>query len=348
MGAAGPPIGYACVVAESDPGAEPRGESMRTVVVALLANGGIAVAKGVAAVVTGSTAMFAETVHSVADTGNEVLLLVAHHRGQRRAEPGRISRGREAYFWAMLAAIGVFVVGSVIAIFQGIHELMNPIAAESFAVAYVVLVVAFVLEGLSFLQAARQLRGEAVELDRSLLEHVRLTSDPTTRAVFAEDAAALIGNVLALVGIGLHQVTGSVVPDALASIGIGIVLAGVAFFLVERNRDFLVGEEVGPAGKQRIAEALAAWPGVVEVRDLVVTFTGPDEVWVVARVDVDDGLTGAEVEEMAAGIERRFTEAEPAITRVDIVPVGQAPPAARAIGAAPRPADTRVPGTPAT
>jgi cation diffusion facilitator family transporter len=315
-------------VTDTDPGGQPRGESTKTVVVALVANGGIALAKGAAAVITGSTAMFAETVHSVADTGNEVLLLVAHRRGRHRAEPGRLSRGREAYFWAMLAAIGVFVVGSVIAIFQGIHELIDPIAAESFAVAYVVLVVAFVLEGVSFLQASRQLRGEAAELDRSLLQHVRLTSDPTTRAVFAEDAAALIGNVLALVGIGLHQVTGSVVPDALASIGIGLVLAGVAFFLVERNRDFLVGEEVAPAGKQRIAEALAAWPGVVEVRDLVVTFTGPDEVWVVARVDVEDGLTGAEVEQLVAGIERRFTEAEPAITRVDVVPVGQAPPAA--------------------
>ena len=305
-------------------------ESMRTVVVALLANAGIAVAKGVAAAITGSTAMFAETVHSVADTGNEVLLLVAHRRGRRRAEPGTLSRGREAYFWAMLAAIGVFVVGSVIAIFEGIHELIHPIPAESFAVAYVVLVVAFVLEGVSFLRATRQLHGEAAGLDRSLLEHVRLTSDPTTRAVFAEDAAALIGNVLALVGIALHQVTGSVVPDALASIGIGLVLAGVAFFLVERNRDFLVGEEVAPAGKQRIAEALAAWPGVVEVRDLVVTFTGPDEVWVVARVDIDDSLSGAQVEELAAGIERRLVTREPAITRVDIVPVGQAAPASTA------------------
>ena len=183
---------------------------------------------------------------------------------------------------------------------------------------------------MSFLRATRQLHGEAAGLDRSLLEHVRLTSDPTTRAVFAEDAAALIGNVLALVGIALHQVTGSVVPDALASIGIGLVLAGVAFFLVERNRDFLVGEEVAPAGKQRIAEALAAWPGVVEVRDLVVTFTGPDEVWVVARVDIDDSLSGAQVEELAAGIERRLVTREPAITRVDIVPVGQAAPASTA------------------
>lgn len=310
------------------PVSDPRqGESVRTVVVALLANFGIALAKLAAAVITGSTAMFAETVHSVADTGNEVLLLVGQRRSHR-ARPGQISRGREAYFWALLAAIGVFVVGSVVAIFQGVHELLQPVEATSFMVAYVVLAVAFMLELGSFAQASRQLRGEASELERGVLEHVRLTSDPTTRAVFAEDAAALVGNVLALVGVGLHQVTGSVVPDALASIAIGLVLAGVAWFLVSRNRDFLVGEEVSPAGKAHIAQLLEGWPGVVGLRDLVVSFTGPSEVWVVARVDIEDGLTGAEVEDLVAGIERDLTAREEAITRVDVVPVGQAPPAA--------------------
>jgi cation diffusion facilitator family transporter len=303
-------------------------ESTRTVVVALVANAGIALAKLAAAVITGSTAMFAETVHSVADTGNEVLLLVAQRRGRRRAHPGAPSRGREAYFWALLAAIGVFVVGAVLAVFQGIHELLNPTPVSSFAVAYVVLAVAFLLELTSFLQASRQLRGEARQLDRDLLEHVRLTSDPTTRAVFAEDAAALVGNTLAAVGIALHQATDSVVPDALASIGIGLVLGGVAVFLVERNRDFLVGEEVQEAGKGRIARFLVDQPGIVAVRDLAVTFTGPEEVWVVARVDIDDGLTGAQVETLAVDVERTLVERFAAISRVDIVPVG-GPPVAR-------------------
>ncbi len=297
-------------------------------VVALLANGGIAVAKFLAAAVTGSTAMFAETVHSVADTGNEGLLLIAQRRGARRARPGAPSRGREAYFWALLAAFGVFVVGAVLAIAEGIRELLQPVGAASFMVAYVVLAVAFTLEAVSFAQASRQLRAEAASLRRGLFEHVRLTSDPTPRAVLAEDAAALVGNVLAAVGIALHQVTGSVVPDALASIGIGLVLAGVAVFLVARNRDFLVGEELPAAAKDRIARAVTAWPGVVGLRDLVARFTGPAEVWVVARVDVDDGLSGAEVEHLVAGIERDLTAREDAITRVDVVPVGLAPPAA--------------------
>ena len=288
--------------------------SRRTVVVALLANAGIAVAKLAAAIVTGSSAMFAEAVHSVADTGNEVLLIVAQRRG-----------GREVYFWALLAAIGVFVVGGALAIYQGIHELIDPTPVESFGIAYAVLGVAFVLEAISFLQATRHLRAEARRFDRDLLSHVVLTSDPTTRAVFAEDAAALVGITVALAGIGLHQATGSVVPDAVASILIGLVLAGVALFLGERNRDFLVGEEVSAAAKARISGYIAAYPGIVEVRDLTVTFTGPDEVWVVARVDVDDGLTGRGVEALVVDVERTLIQRSAAITRADIVPIGSAP-----------------------
>jgi cation diffusion facilitator family transporter len=243
-------------------------ESRRTVVVALLANLGIVVAKLSAAVITGSTAMFAETVHSAADTGNSGLLLVAQRRSRRPAAPSGLSRGREAYFWALLAAIGVFVVGAVLAIYEGVRELINPAKAESFAVAYIVLAVAFLLDLVSFLRARRHLSGEAHSLERGLLEHVRLTSDPTARAVFAEDAAGLAGNIMAATGIALHQATGSAVPDAVAAIGIGLVLGTVAVFLVERNRDFLVGEEVAPAGKERIRAIIAGWPGVVAVRRL--------------------------------------------------------------------------------
>jgi cation diffusion facilitator family transporter len=299
-----------------------REESTRTVVVALLSNLGIVVAKLVAAVVTGSTAMFAETVHSAADTGNSVLLLVAQQRSRRPAAPSGLSRGREAYFWALLAAIGVFVIGAVLAVYEGVRELLNPEPVESFAVAYVVLAVAFLLDLVSFLRARRQLRNEAQTLARGLLEHVRLTSDPTARAVFAEDAAGLTGNVVAATGIALHQVTGSVVPDAVAAIGIGLILGTVAVFLVERNRDFLVGQEVGPAGKERIRAFITAWPGVVAVRKLLVAFTGPGEILVVARVDIDDSLDGAAVERLVSGIERELRAREPSISRVDVVPTG--------------------------
>jgi divalent metal cation (Fe/Co/Zn/Cd) transporter len=149
-----------------------------------------------------------------------------------------------------------------------------------------------------------------------------MTSDPTTRAVFAEDAAGLTGDVLAAIGIALHQLTGSVVPDAVAAIGIGLILGAVAVFLVARNHDFLVGQEVAPAGKERIRALIADWPGVLAVRRLNVLFTGPDEILVVARVDIDDTLDGAAVERLVSGIERELRDREPLIARVDVVPTG--------------------------
>jgi len=297
-------------------------ESARTVVVALLANLGIVVAKLTAALITGTTAMFAETVHAAADTGNSLLLLVAQHQSDRPAAPSGLSRGREAYFWALLAAIGVFVVGAVLAVYEGVRALLDPSPAESFVVAYVVLAVAFFLDLVSFLRARRQLSSEAHTRARGLLEQVRVTSDPTTRAVFTEDAAALTGNVIAATGIALQQATGSATPDALASIGIGIVLGAVAVFLVERNRDFLVGQEVGPAGKERISKFIAGWPGVVAVRNLIAIYTGPDEIVVIARVDIDDSLDGAAVEHLVSDIERELRAREPSISRVDVVPTG--------------------------
>jgi cation diffusion facilitator family transporter len=297
-------------------------ESARTVVVALLSNIGIVLAKLAAAMITGATAMFAETVHAAADTGNSLLLLVAQNRSGRPPTPSGLTRGREAYFWALLAAIGVFVVGAVLAVYEGVRELLHPTPAESFLVAYVVLAVAFLLDLVSFIRARRQLTAEAHTRARRLLEQVRMTSDPTTRAVFTEDAAALTGNVIAATGIALQQATGSAIPDALASIGIGLILGTVAVFLVERNRDFLVGEEVAPEGKQRIRKFIAGWPGVVAVRNLIAIFTGPDEIVVIARVDIDDTLDGAAVEHLVSDIERELRAREPSITRVDIVPTG--------------------------
>ena len=210
----------------------------------------------------------------------------------------------------------------MLAVYEGVRELLHPSPAESFVVAYVVLAVAFLLDLVSFLRARRQLSSEAQTRARGLLEQVRMTSDPTTRAVFAEDAAALTGNVIAATGIALQQATGSETPDALASIGIGLILGAVAVFLVERNRDFLVGQEVAPAGKQRIRAFIAGWPGVVAVRSLIAIFTGPDEIFVAARVDIDDTLNGAEVEHLVSDIERELRALHPSITRVDVVPTG--------------------------
>jgi cation diffusion facilitator family transporter len=297
--------------------------SARTVAVALVANLGVALAKLVAAIVTRSTAMSAEAAHAFADTGNQVLLLVAQRRSRRPADRRRpFGYGREAYFWALLASVVVFLAGAAFSAREGIVELIEPVEATSFIAAYVVLAISMLLDSISLRQAVRQLRGEALMFDRDVLDHVMLTSDPTVRAVFAEDAAAIIGDVIALVGIGLHQATGSSTPDSSAALLIGLLLIVVGVQLTRRNRDFLLGEQASAPVVERIRGFLVAYPGVVAVRELLVTFVGPRRLWVLARLDIEDSLRGDEVEALARAVETGLQQESAYIARVDVVPIG--------------------------
>jgi cation diffusion facilitator family transporter len=299
-------------------------ENLRTVVVALAANLGIAVAKLVAALLSRSTAMLAETVHGLADTGNQVLLLVAQRRSQAPPDERHpMGHGREAYFWALIASLGVFVTGALLSLRQGIEELIHPTEASSFGLAYTVLFVSLVLESVSLRRAYRQLRQEACTLSREFFEHLELSSDPIARAVFAEDAAAVAGNLIAGAGIALHQLTGSAIPDAMAAIVIGLTLGYVAFQLARRNADFLIGRQASAPIHSRVEDIIASQAGIRAVTDLVMTFLGPRQIWVVARVDIDDALTGAAVKALVRSIEEALTRESPFIVRVDLVPAGR-------------------------
>jgi cation diffusion facilitator family transporter len=281
------------------------GESTLTVLVAFGANLAIAVAKTAVAVASGSASMLAEAAHSWSDTGNEVFLLIANRRSSRPADHRRpLGYGREAYVWSLLAAVGLFVVGASVSIWHGVSELIGGEQAEGrdYALAYAVLAISFVLEGISFFQAVRQLRAEANRLDRDLLTHAVETSDPTVRAVFAEDAAALVGIVIAVAGIGLHELTGVAAWDAVGSILVGVLLGVVAVLLIDRNRRFLTGEP----GSERLRDAaisrLQQLPEVAEVRYLRLEFIGPKQLFLVASVD----LTGDEAESSVARRLRRL------------------------------------------
>jgi len=289
-------------------------DSVLTVFLALTANLLIAAAKSVAAALTGSASMTAEAAHSWADTGNEVFLVVANRRSARppdRAHP--LGHGREAYVWSLLAAIGLFVAGGAVSITHGVNELRTPTPADDYLVGYIVLAVSFVLEGTSFLQAVRQARSAARELQRDLIEHVLATSDPTLRAVFAEDAAALAGLLLATAGLAAHQLTGSPVPDAIGSILVGILLVVVAVVLINRNRRFLVGQEADPQVRAAVLRALLNMPEVARVTYLRLEFVGPRMLSIVGDVD----LSGDDVESRVA-VRLRALEAKacasPAIT----------------------------------
>jgi cation diffusion facilitator family transporter len=272
-------------------------ESLLTVIVAFGANLLIAVAKSVAAVVTGSASLVAEAAHSWADAGNEVFLLVANRRSARPADPQHpFGHGREAYVWSLFAALGLFVAGSAISVTHGIQELINPQPADNYLIGYLVLAVSFVLEGISFGQSIRQAKPEAASLDRDLIEHVLATSDPTLRAVFAEDAAALTGLVIAGAGLGLHQLTGSPTPDAIGSILVGVLLGVVAMVLINRNRRFLVGQEADPRVRAAVIEELLDLAEVARVTYLRLEVVGPRLVSVVGDVD----LTGDDTESHVA------------------------------------------------
>src|SRR5215472_2796943 len=270
--------------------------SGRTVVVALTANLLVALAKSGAAVITGSVAVLAEAAHSWADTGNEVFLLVAHRRSRRPPDPTHpLGHGREAYVWSLFAALGLFVVGAVLSVSNGIRALLFPQPASNFLLGYVVLALAFLFEGGSFLQSMRQARGEAESMQRDLMEHVLATSDPTLRAVFAEDSAALIGLVMAAGGLVGNQFTGSAVPDAAGSILIGILLAVVAVVLINRNRRFLVGEEADPRVRAAAIQALLDLPEVARVTYLRLDVVGPRMISVVGAVDVTGDFAESQV-----------------------------------------------------
>jgi len=288
-------------------------ESFTTVLVALAANVLIAVAKSAVAVLTGSASLVAEAAHSWADSGNEIFLLIAGRRARRppdRAHP--FGHGREAYVWSLFAALGVFVAGGAVSVTRGVQELIHPEPAEHFLAGYVVLAVSFVLEGISFLQSVRQARSEAEPLERDVIEHVMVTSDPTLRAVFAEDSAALTGLVIAAAALAAHQLTGSAVPDAAGSILVGLLLGVVAVVLINRNRRFLVGEEADPRVRSAALRALLEMPEVARVTYLRLEVVGPRMVYVTGDVDLTGDDTESHVAVRLRALEAKFC-ASPAV-----------------------------------
>lgn len=289
------------------------GGSIRTVAIAFGVNFLVAAAKTVAAIMTSSASMIAEAAHSWADTGNEVFLLFAERLSARESTKKHpLGFGKEAYVWSMFAAMGLFTAGAVVSVMHGISQLGSDEPSTEYFVAYIVLGVSLILESISFTQAFRQAHAIAVERGRGTIEHVMASSNPTRRAVFAEDAAALIGIGIAFLGVLLHEVTGLAIFDAAGSILIGILLAVVAIILIQRNRRFLVGQSPPKDVEESVIAELLSHEEVDRVTYLHLEFVGPGSLFMVAAIDLEGNRSESEMALALRRVEQKIEE-HPAI-----------------------------------
>ena len=296
-------------------------ESTGTVLLAGAANVSIAIAKLVGGLVSGSTAMLAEAAHSFADTLNELFLLAALKRSKKPADRQHpFGYGMERYFWSLIAAVGIFVLGAGYSIYEGIKAVLEPEELGTLLISYLVLAMSFVFEGASWLKAVRQLRREAKEKDRGIFEHLKITPDPTAKTVAFEDSAALIGIVLAAIGITLHHYTDQAFWDGVASILIGLLLVVVAYALGQQNKSALIGESLTPEAERSIRGIIDDSPGVDSVVELLTMRLSPEEVLVAARVDLDDEAQVNELELAADEVERRLRREHPEVRHVFLDP----------------------------
>jgi len=303
------------------PETQQESESGGTAIVAGLANLVIAAAKLIAGLVSGSAAMLSESAHSLADTVTEVFLYVALRRGGKPADERHpFGYGKESFVWAFIAALFTFVGGAGFSIYHGVTTITSGEHSGHYLISYIVLAVSFVAEGTSWLKAQRQVRGESQRWGISKRRFLRLTSDTTVKAVYFEDSAALIGLLLAAGGIGLAQLTGSEVWDGIASILIGLLLLVVATTLARANVSLLVGRAVPRRMHNRIADDLAAIPVVTAVPTLLTMQLGPGDILVAAKVDFDDEVSGADIEEASDEAERRLRARYPGIRYVFLDP----------------------------
>ncbi|WP_026424312.1 cation diffusion facilitator family transporter [Actinokineospora inagensis] len=308
------------------------GESTLTVLLAGGVNLLIAVLKLVAGLITGSASMLSESVHSVADTITEGLLLTALRVSRRPADRAHpFGYGKARYFWSLLAAVSIFASGASFAFYEGISTIFGHGGEQtSPLVAYLVLAAAFGLECTSWLQAVRQVRRDAADQGRTFRMQLRHGDDPTATTVFYEDSAAMAGLVLAFAGVGLHQLTGQAVWDGVASVAIGLLLAGVAFLLGRANAALLIGRQAAPDLVYGVRDSLAAAPEIEAVVDLQTMLIGTDSVLVCARVDFDDTLTAGELEQVCVRLAGELQTEHHDVTEVFIEPVPRSNPDLRA------------------
>lgn len=291
--------------------------SKKVIYAALVGNGLIAITKLIAAAITRSSAMLSEGIHSLVDTGNQVLLLIGLARGKRKADPEHpFGYGKEVYFWSFVVAILIFGVGAGVSIFEGVRHIQHPVHIENPNLNYLVLSLAFIFEGVAWTMALKEFRRAKGRL--GYMRAVRESKDPATFVVLFEDSAAMAGIIVAFLGIWLGQITGLAWLDGAASILIGLILATTAWFLAVETKDLLIGEAAAPdcvAGVRRLATAT---DGVVKVNEVLTLHMGPEFVLVNLSLDFQDDHTAEQVEDTIGDLVAKIKTDWPLVKRVFI------------------------------
>ena len=295
------------------------GDNNRTLWIALAANLGIAISKFGAAAFTGSSAMLTEGVHSLVDSANQLLLLWGRKASRRVADKSHpFGYGRELYFWSFVVAILVFALGAGVSVYEGVLHILSPEPAESPLVAFAVLGIAFALEGWSTLAALKDFN---VARRGSIWQEIRQTKDATTLVILLENTGALVGLVLAAIGLGLSLVTGNPVWDGMASVMIGVVLGVLALLLIYEAKGLLIGEAADPELVANIRSCAEAHKEIVTVHDVMTVHSSPTMVTVIISADFDDTITARDLERTVRDIEVQVAQRYPVVARVYVRPL---------------------------
>jgi cation diffusion facilitator family transporter len=318
-------MGQARAVSDDQAGQSGESESSLTVLLALAANLGVGILKLIAGLISGSSALLSEAAHSAGDSTTEVLLLVAQRRSQKAADRSHpFGYGKERYFWSLIAAVAIFVSGAGFSIYEGVETVLGHGAeATRLWINYPVLVIAAVLEGASLRQAAKQMRNETARTRRSLAAYLRTPRDPTVNSVLLEDSAAIVGLVIAAIGVALHQITGSAVWDGAASLAIGALLLSVVFVLARACEGLLIGKQADPRLLRDIESWLESQEEVDDLVDVLTMLVGADSVLVCTRVDFVDTLSAADLERACVRIDNDLRAKFPMLSEVFVQPASR-------------------------
>lgn len=289
--------------------------SKKVIFAALIGNGLIAITKFIASAVTGSSAMLSEGIHSVVDTGNQVLLLLGLKRSKRPPDAAfPFGHGKEIYFWSFVVAIMIFAVGAGISMYEGIHSIMDPHPIQNPEVNYIVLGLAMIFEAGAWYIAWKEFN--AVRGKRGYFEAVRKGKDPTTFVVLFEDSAAMLGLIVAFFGVGAGEWTGNYVYDGIASVGIGLILGFTAIWLAYETKGLLIGESANEDVRSGIEELADSYEPITTVNEALTLHMGPEFILVTLSVDFKDELDTDTIEQTISMLTKQIKQKYPKVKRV--------------------------------